>query len=603
MTHRPSRKLAVILHADVVGSTRLVQQDESIAHQRIQEAFRSFSDLIRDYGGATHEIRGDALVAEFARASDAVSAATAFQIVNSESNQAIEDDIRPTLRIGISLGEVVIADNTVTGAGVVLAQRLEQLAEPGGVVVQGSVSETVPTRLPFEFSALGEQMLKGFDHPVRAFAANLRSGGTVPAPDSLSIATSTSEADGAATSPDMALPEKPSIVVLPFNNMSSDDEQEYFSDGISEDIITDLSRISGLFVIARNSAFTYKGKTFNVADVCQELGVRVALEGSVRKAGNRVRVTAQLIDGISGGHLWAERYDRDLVDIFEVQDDVTQNIVSALKVELKVAEQIRSAEGATQNMESHDCYLRGRELLYGMKRDREMFEQSTAYFQRAIDLDPDYAGPYAGMAMAYVLDYQNHWTERPESSLDRAWQFANEAIARDDDDFYAHYVAATVSVFRKDYDRWVLEADRALSLNPNYARAITVRGLLNIYTGDPLAAVPYIERSMRLDPAFAEQYLHFLGTAYFVARDYETAARLFDERISINPATDISRGFLAAALGHLDRAAEARQVWEELLEINPNYSLKEHVDRLPFKDPADAKIFVDGARKAGLSSQ
>jgi adenylate cyclase len=367
MAEIPKRKLAVILHADVVGSTALVQQDEATAHERIQAAFRRLSMTSENYGGTAHEIRGDALVAEFARASDAVCAALAFQAENTDHNRNLGDDIRPEVRVGISLGEVVVADNTVTGAGVVLAQRLEQLAAPGGVVVQGSVSETVPSRLPFDFHNLGEQTLKGFDRPVRAFAVHVVPGERIP----------DSEPDTGAeniVAPPSEVPDKPSIVVLPFTNMSSDPEQEYFSDGVSEDVITDLSKVSGLFVIARNSAFAYKDKASNIPDVCRELGVRFALEGSVRKAGNRVRITAQLIDGASGGHLWAERYDRDLTDIFAVQDEVTQQIVGALEITLSDAEQSRIVDGGTRNVDAHDFFLKGRELLFGHKRNREIFD-------------------------------------------------------------------------------------------------------------------------------------------------------------------------------------------------------------------------------------
>jgi adenylate cyclase len=234
------------------------------------------------------------------------------------------------------------------------------------------------------------------------------------------------------------LPDRPSVVVLPFNNMSRDPDQEYFSDGMTEDIITDLSKVAGLFVIARNSAFVYKDKPVSVPQVCRELGVKFALEGSIRKAGNRVRVTAQLIDGLSGGHLWAERYDRDLTDIFEVQDDLTQQIVSALKVTLSEAERSLIVDGGTSDVDAHDLFLKGRELIRGVKKDREMFEQAIACFGRAIELDPGYAAPYAGLAMAYILDWQNHWTDAPETSLDEAERCAGEAIARDDQDPFGH---------------------------------------------------------------------------------------------------------------------------------------------------------------------
>ena len=302
---RLNRKLAVIVHADVVGSTLLVQQNEALAHERIQAAFHKFSETIHSYGGIAREIRGDALVADFDRASDAVTAALAFQIANREFNSTLNDDIQPQLRMGISLGEVIIADNTITGAGVVLAQRLEQLADPDSVVVQGSVSETVPSRMPFNFKGLGEQKVKGFDQPVRSFIAALKPGEKPPAPEKI-----VSASDATASSPQN--PGDPSIAVLPFINMSNDPEQEFFSDGITEDIITELSKVSALMVIARNTTFVYKGEPVDVKQVGHNLGVRYVLEGSVRKSGNLVRITAQLIDAPTGQHIWAERYDREL---------------------------------------------------------------------------------------------------------------------------------------------------------------------------------------------------------------------------------------------------------------------------------------------------
>jgi adenylate cyclase len=409
-----------------------------------------------------------------------------------------------------------------------------------------------------------------------------------------------SATDAAAPSAAPSFPDRPSIVVLPFANMSRDLEQEYFSDGISEDLITDLSKVSGLFVIARNSAFVYKDKAVNVPQVCRDLGVRFALEGSIRKSGNRVRVTAQLIDGATGGHLWAERYDRDLTDIFDVQDDVTRHIVGALKVTLSDAEKSRIAGGGTRNVEAHDLFLKGRELMLGLKKDREIFDRWMACFQRAIELDPNYSDAYAGLSMGYSLDHQNRWSDQPELSLGEAERFADAAIGKDDKNPYAHFAASMAAMSKKDYRRWADESETALSLNPNYAPATVGRGILYIYTGEPAKAIPYIERAMRLDPTLPAQYLHFLGTAYFVAGDYETAAKIFKDRITANPHTDLSRAFLASTLGHLGRAEEARRIWQELKEINPRYSFEDHMDRLPFKDPADAERIAEGVRKAGL---
>jgi adenylate cyclase len=383
--------------------------------------------------------------------------------------------------------------------------------------------------------------------------------------------------------------------------MSSDAEHDYFADGIVEDITTALSRSRQLFVIARNSSFTYKGRAVDAKQAGRELGVRYLLEGSVRKAGNRVRITAQLIDATTGGHLWAERYDRDISDIFEIQDDVTQQIVGELKVTLSESEKGLIAGDRTKNVEAHDLFLKGRALLGGQKRDRETFGQWMNAFQRAIELDPQHSSAYAGLAMGYALDHQNNWSDAPQTSLDNAQRFVDDAIARDDKNAFAHYVATVVAIWKKDYERWASEGDEALSLDPNFALAIMTRGILHIYTGEPERAIPYIERAMRLDPAPQHgQHVHFLGMAYFVAGEYEMAADCFKDRITINPRTDFSRAFLASALGHLGKADEAVRIWRELETINPRYSFADHIDRLPFADAADAEKFTVGLRKAGL---
>ena len=407
------------------------------------------------------------------------------------------------------------------------------------------------------------------------------------------------EATVRAISPASHAPPDRSIVVLPFVNMSRDEDQEYFSDGISEDIITDLSKVSGLFVIARNSAFAYKGQAVNVPQVCRDLGVRYALEGSIRKAGERVRVTAQLIDGATGGHVWAERYDRELTDIFAVQDDVTRQIVCALKITLSEDEKSNLAAGGTKSVKAHDLVLKGRDLMFA-KKDRAHFEKWMVCFRRAVELDPDYSDAYAALSTGYNLDHQNRWSDRPELSLAEAERYADLAIAKDDKNPFAHFAASLAAMARKDYARWKDETKKALELNPNFAPATVSRGNIYVYTGEPMKGVPYIERAMRLDPTVRGQYLHFLGAAYFVAGDYETAARLFRERILANPDTDLSRALLASSLGHLGNTEEARDVWRDLQAINPRYSLEEHIERLPFKDPADGRRIADGVRKAGL---
>lgn len=584
---RVQRRLAAILAADVVGYSRMIRSDEE-GTLAVLKALRAeiVDPRIDENHGRIVKLMGDGMLVEFASVVDAVRAATEMQRAIAQRNSDLPQVERIEFRVGVNLGDVIIDGDDIHGDGVNVAARLEGLAEPGGVYVSAAVYEQVRDRIDAPFEDFGERELKNIDRPVRVWRW-IR--------DAVA-----SKAGAVGRSGQKPLPDKPSIVVFPFTNMSRDPDQEYFSDGISEDIITDLSKVSGLFVIARNSAFVYKGKAINVADICRELGVRFALEGSIRKAGNRVRVTAQLIDGANGGHLWAERYDRDLTDIFEVQDDVTQQIVDALKITLSESEKSLIAVSGTKNVDAHDYFLRGRELMFGSHRDREIFERSMAHFRRASELDPDYGAPFAGLAMGYLLDYQNRWSDAPEASIDLAARFIGEALARDDREPFAHYVAALVGMFRKDYAQWAGEADRALSINPNYALALNARGIVYVYTGEPVKAIPFIERAMRLDPAMQSQYLHFLGTAYFVAGDYATAATCFRDRIAISPKTDLSRAFLASALGHLGKGDEARRIWRELKEINPRYSFDDHIGRLPFKDPADAERFADGLRNTGL---
>jgi adenylate cyclase len=355
-------------------------------------------------------------------------------------------------------------------------------------------------------------------------------------------------------------------------------------------------------VIARNSSFIYKGRAVDVRAVGRELGVQSVLEGSIRRAGNRVRITAQLIDATSGGHLWADRYDRDLTDIFAVQDDVTHRIVDALKVTLSPTEKARPAGSGTANMEAYDYSLRGRELLLGNPKTRETFEQATASFRKAIEIDPNYTQAIAGLGFAYMFDYQNRWSDDPDASLALAKQYAEQAIERNAKEPLAHAVAAVAATFHGNLERAQSEIDIALSLNPNLAMAYNIAGSIRMYAGQPLEAIPLIERGMRLDPAGNTQYLHFLGMANLLAGKYETAAALLKQRIALVPRTDFSRSALASALGHLGEVEEACRVWRELEEINPKYSFNEHLSRLPFRRKEDAQRLAEGLKKAGLLS-
>jgi adenylate cyclase len=403
-----NRRLAAVLAADVVGYSRMMSVDEVstlAALKRHRETV--FDPAVAQHKGRIVKLMGDGTLVEFTSVLDALKCALAIQ--RSIKAQSVPNGDGIVLRIGINLGDVIIDGEDIYGDGVNVAARLEPLADPGGICVSGVVNESIGHRVDVNFADGGEVAVKNIARPIRVWKWH---------PDG-----DASPAKPLARSLEATESEPPSIAVLPFNNMSGDPEQEYFSDGVSEDIITDLSKIAGLLVIARSSSFAYKGKNPDIRTVGRELGVRSVLEGSIRRAGNRVRITAQLVNTANGTHLWAERYDRDLTDIFALQDDVTRRIVDALKVKLAPAEAAYTAEAPTNNVEAHDLFLRGRELVRGTKQTRETFEEGVALFTRAIELDPNYGEAYAGLALMHNLDFNNKWSGAT-NALDTAVQLA-----------------------------------------------------------------------------------------------------------------------------------------------------------------------------------
>jgi adenylate cyclase len=591
------QRLAVVLAADAAGYSRLMADDDLATVTSLDAARDVFRAQIETHHGRVVDMAGDAVLAVFGTALGAVRAALAIQDHIDALAQLLPETRRMHFRIGLHLGDIIEKpDGTVYGDGVNIAARLEGLAAPGGITVSDAVRSAVKGKLSAGFEDQGEKTVKNIPDPVRAW--RVRPAGD-PAPPAVE-ATATATRPPASVPAEVTAQATPSIAVLPFTNMGGDPEQEYFSDGITEDIITDLSKIGGLMVVARNSSFAYKHKSTDIRTVGRELGVGAVLEGSIRRAGNRLRITAQLIDTRSGGHLWAERYDRGITDIFDLQDEVTQRIVDALKVKLRPAEQALRASGRTASIEAHDCFLRGREMMVNtINKDREFFDRVVATYRRAIELDPGYAEPYGGLAMAYCLDFQNHWAGTPDA-LGVAAHFAAQAIEKGPDEPYAHYAAAVITMWRRDLAGALAEADRALALNPNYALAYGTRGLIATYLGRPLEAIPVIQRAILLDPAFSQQYVHFLGTAYLVAGQYALAAQTLHERIRLAPRTDLSRALLASALGHLGDTAQARRIWRELQAINPQYAVNEHLGRLPFQHAEDLDRIRLGMAKAGL---
>jgi adenylate cyclase len=584
---RVNRKLAAILAADVVGYSRLMGVDEEGTLAALKQHRQVvFDPAVAAHNGRVVKLIGDGTIVEFGSVVDAVHCALAVQ----RSNGLVPDEAlrqpKIILRIGINLGDVIIEGDDIYGDGVNIAARLEPLAEPGGICVSSIVNESVGNRVDVGFEDAGEITVKNIDRPIRVWKWHPRA---------------TPELAKAAEKP---LPHvaTASIAILPFTNMSGDPEQEYFSDGISEDIITDLSKIAGLTVIARNSSFTYKGRSVDIRTVGRELGVQSVLEGSIRRAGNRVRITAQLIDAGNGAHLWADRYDRDLTDIFAVQDDVTQRIVEALKITLSPAEKERLADSETHDVVAYDCVLRGREFMLGKEKNLGTFQQAIKYFKEALEHDPNYSVAYACLGFGYMFDYQNRWTEDPDKSLSIAKEYARQAIEKDPNEPLARCVSALAASYEKDLDRAKAEIEVALKLNPSLALAHNLRGTFWTFAGQPLEAIPEIEQAMRLDPAVSPQFLHFLGLAYLMAEKYETAAALLRQRIILVPNTDFSRAILTSALGHLGEIEDARRVWAELMDINPKYSFFAHVGRQPFKRPEDIERIWEGLRKAGVLS-
>jgi len=593
---RLSLQLAVILHADVVGSTALVQKNEALAHERIQAVFHQFSETIKSYGGKTREIRGDALVAEFSRASDSVSAALTFQVLNEECNSALGGDIQPQLRIGISLGEVIIADNTITGAGVILAQRLEQLAEPGGVVVQGSVSETVPTRLPFEFESLGEQALKGFDHPVRGFLVKLKPGEQIPNPESNAVTREIGVDIDHQRAP-LELPDKPSIAVLPFTNMSDDSEQEYFSDGITEDIITALSRVADLLVVARNSTLVYKGKAVDVKQVGREQGVRYVLEGSVRKGGNRVRVTAQLIDATTGHHQWARRYDRDLDDIFAVQDDITYQITIEMRVQLREGERARMLAGRTDSMEARELTFRADELNDRFVREANL--EARLLVEEALRIDPRYASAWTRLGFIHWEDACFGWTESGAASDAKALEAAQRALELEEDYPDALALLGHVYALNGEHDLAVEVTEKAVVLAPSNSENTAMLAVVLTYAGDADEAVEMFKKAIRLCPLNFAWHLYYLGMCYYSICELDLAIRTLRKALVLEPDSTFGRVWLTSALIDAGLVEDARQVAREIMRVDRKFSVT-NWRGAQFRDTTLNKKIFDNLLTAGL---
>lgn len=577
-------RLAAILAADVAGYSRLMAHDEHATLAALDAARGVFRSCIESNQGCVIDMAGDSVLAVFETASGAVSAALEIQNALTASDETTPEERRMRFRIGIHLGDLIQkADGTVYGDGVNIAARLEGLAEPGGIAVSGMVHEAVRSRIAARFADLGEQTVKNIAAPVRVFRVALgaaEDGPEAPAPSET------------AAPP---LPDKPSIAVLPFTNMSGDAQHEYFADGIVEDIITELSRYSELFVIARNSTFTYKGRAVKVQDVGRELGVHYVVEGSVRRAGNRVRLTVQLVESASGNHIWAERYDRDFVDIFDLQDELTRAIVATLPGRLGRAEAERLRRKPPSDMAAFDYLLAGK--IHHHRATPEDNVEALRLLDKAIELDPHFAQAYAWKACTLGQAAERGFRTPAREYLMLSLDAINKAVALDENDVECHRILCEVCIETRQLDQAVVHNERALAMNPNDPRLVAQKGELLTWLGQPIEGVEWLRKAARLDPHAAHTRAHLLGRALFGARQYAEALQAFKQ---IRPPRVGHLAFMAACATQLGRDAEAREQAAAALALQPDFGIKVFVDGLFYREASDRGHLEEALRKAGL---
>jgi TolB-like protein/class 3 adenylate cyclase/tetratricopeptide (TPR) repeat protein len=582
---RLQRRLAAILSADVVGYSRLMGLDEAGTLSRLNSLRRDLIDpAIAAHSGRIVKLVGDGALVEFASAVDAVTCAVEIQRQLREHARSEADPIQ--FRIGVNVGDIIVEGDDIVGDGVNIAARIESIAEPGGISISEDAWRQVQGKVSANFVDSGEQSLRNIKRPVRVYRLDLEQ----------------EVASGFEVSrPALALPDKPSIAVLAFTNMSRDPEQEYFSDGISEDIITELSKLPELHVIARNSTFIYKDKPVDVKRVGRELGVRYVLEGSVRKAANRVRVTGQLIDTVTGVHLWAERFDGQLNDVFDLQDEVTSKVVAALVPKIERAEMEHAKRKPTESLTAYDCYIRGKANFY--RSSRRSIAEALALFERAFQLDSEFASAYAMAAWCYLIRNNNRWLVDPEKETERMVWLAKQAVRVGHDDPLALSVSGLVhSQVPSDLTTCATLLDRAVALAPNLAIAWNFSGWIRIYLGEAEVAIDHLERAIRLDPLnpFLYNSHNAVAAAYFLAGRYEIAAQWAEKALHelprYLPAIRIAAASYALS-GQIDRA---QTYVGQMLEIDPSLRASNLKGIVPFRQMTDASRYVDGLRKAGL---
>jgi len=587
MTERIQRRLAAIVSADVVGYSRLMGVDEAgtLATLRAHRA-ETIDPKITEHGGRIVKTMGDGLLLEFPSVVDATRCMVEIQLGMAQRNQGIDEGRRIAFRVGINLGDIIIEGEDILGDGVNVAARLQEIAEPGGISISRRVHEDVQERLDARFDDAGEQSLKNIARPVQVWRWS-------PAQTPAAIAPET------VTGGVLPLPDKPSIAVLPFNNMSGDPEQEYFADGMAEDIITALSRSPWLFIIARNTTFTYKGEKVDVKRVAQELGVRYVLEGSVRKAGNRIRATAQLIDGTTGGHVWSERYDGELADIFDLQDEITRNVVASIQTQVHLTASEPARKSNRPDLTVWELTMRGWQLLYDFSP--ESFTTAKTLLEEAIAHDPNSAEAHLVLALIHYHDAIMGFVNDNQTSLTTARELARRATRLDDQNEYAHWTLGLCYMGLARHGESIAALERAVELNPNCSVAYGSLGTALSLVGRIDESIANQEIAIRSNPRDPSIFFRFtgIGLAHYLAGRYDAAIEWASKAVHRMPTWYLGHFLLAASHMQANRLEEAKAAVDRCREVLPDASVSQ-LDRLPLTDATDMERFRECLRKAGL---
>ena len=620
------RKLTTVFSIDAVGYSKLMGDNEAATVKTITAYQKIMTDLITQHRGRVIDSPGDNLLAEFSSVVDAVQCAVAIQKELQARNDELSENRRMLFRIGINLGDVIQESERIYGDGVNIAARLEGLAEPGGICISRTAFDQIATKLPYGYDFIGDQSVKNIDKPVGVYRVSLEprisdKGILTKVQNRILKSTAVrltaivvlvfvaalwiwplpwhgpSEEPASLERMTFPLPDKPSIAVLPFNNMSDDHTQEYFSDGITENLITGLSKIPNLFVIAQNSTFIYKGKSAKIKQVAEEQSVRYVLRGSVQWSGDRVRISAQLVDAITGHHMWSDSYDRELKDVFALQDEITMKVTRAIGVKLTAGEQARLWGKGTTNLNAFLKVLEGRGYTLSINRQNSI---ARNLYDEAISLDPEYAEAYALLAGTYLMDVRRGWSESPHKSLEKAHQLVQKALTFDDSLPSGHVILGNIYLQKRQYDQALAESERAVALDPSGADAHMNLGKALNFSGRPEEAIPVLKKALRLNPFPGVGYFVLLGAVYRKTGQYEEALAVLKKAVKMSPNHLSAHRNLAATYILSGREEEARAEALEVLRINPKFSLEGYAKRHPQENEAGFKRYIDVLRKAGL---